>query len=169
LIRVLVSSCLLGEPVRYHGGDALCASPILDQWMAEGRIVPACPETAGGLTVPRPPAEIVGGDGRTVLQGDAYVGDITGANVTPAFLQGARATLDAALATGVRLAILKDGSPSCGTSYVYDGTFRGQRCAGQGVTAAMLAEAGIRVFSDLQLVEAADYLRSLEEEAAPKP
>jgi uncharacterized protein YbbK (DUF523 family) len=165
MIRVLVSSCLLGEAVRYHGGDAHCPSSILDRWREEGRLVSACPETAGGLPVPRPPAEITGGDGIAVLQGDAYVGDGTGADVTAAFLRGARATLETAVANGVRLAVLKDGSPSCATSYIHDGSFRAQRGPGQGVTAALLSQAGIRVFSERQLEEAATYLEALE--AAP--
>lgn len=164
MIRVLVSSCLLGEPVRYHGGDAPCPSPILERWKTEGRLVPACPEIAAGLPVPRPPAEIAGGDGVSVLKGDAVVGDLSGTDVTAKFVQGARATLELALAHGVRLAILKDGSPSCATSYVYDGTFRGQRGGGQGVTAALLSEAGIRAFSERQLEEAAAYLETLESE-----
>jgi uncharacterized protein YbbK (DUF523 family) len=162
VIKVLVSSCLLGENVRYHGGDARVDSAILERWRAEGRLVPTCPETAAGLPVPRPPAEIVGGDGREVLKGDAFVGDRTGKDVTSAFLQGAREALEAAVAQGARLAVLKDGSPSCATSYVYDGTFRGQRSAGVGVTAAVLAEKGIRVFSERQLDEAAAYLATLE-------
>jgi len=169
MIRVLVSSCLLGEAVRYHGGDAHCPSSVLDRWRAEGRLVPACPETAAGLPVPRPPAEIAGGDGATVLQGQACVGDSTGADVTAAFLQGARTALEVAVANGVRLAILKDGSPSCATSYIYDGAFRGQRTPGQGVTAALLSQAGIRLFSERQLEEAAAYLEALEAELPPGP
>jgi uncharacterized protein YbbK (DUF523 family) len=165
MIKVLVSSCLLGEPVRYHGGDAHCPSTILERWRAEGRLVPACPETAAGLPVPRPPAEIAGGDGASVLKGEAVVGDISGADVTAAFVMGARATLELAHAHGVRLAILKDGSPSCATSYVYDGTFRGQRGMGQGVTAALLSQAGIRSFSERQLEQAAAYLEALEAES----
>jgi uncharacterized protein YbbK (DUF523 family) len=164
LIKVLVSSCLLGEPVRYHGGDALCADGVLERWKAEGRLVPLCPETAAGLPVPRPPAEIVGGDGAEVLRNRAYVGDSTGADVTQAFLRGARAVLAAALGNGVRVAVLKDGSPSCGSTYIFDGSFRGQRDAGQGVTTALLSEAGIRVFSDRQFEEAAAYVASLEAE-----
>lgn len=162
VIKVLVSSCLLGESVRYHGGDALIESDILDRWRAEGRLVPTCPETAAGLPVPRSPAEIVGGDGTQVLRGDAYVGDRTGKDLTQVFLNGARDTVGLAVAAGARLAILKDGSPSCGTTYVYDGTFRGQRNPGLGVTAARLAEQGIRVFNERQLEEAAAYLASLE-------
>jgi len=164
LIKVLVSSCLLGEPVRYHGGDALCTHEIMERWKAEGRLVPLCPETAAGLPIPRPPAEIIGGDGAEVLRGTAYVGDSTGVDVTAAFLRGARAVLSAALAHGVRLAVLKDGSPSCGSTYIYDGSFRQQRDVGRGVTAALLSEAGIRVFSDLQIAEAAEYVAALESE-----
>jgi uncharacterized protein YbbK (DUF523 family) len=162
VIKVLVSSCLLGEPVRYHGGAATLESGVLDRWRAEGRVVAACPEVAGGLSVPRAPAEITGGDGDSVLAGRAFVGDRSGADVTAAFLDGARRTLDLARAAGVGLAVLKDGSPSCGTTYVYDGTFRGQRSAGRGLTAALLAQNGIPVFSERQLAEAAAYVESLE-------
>ena len=162
MIKVLVSSCLLGEPVRYHGGDAHCPSEILDRWRAEGRVVAFCPETAAGLPVPRPAAEIAGGDGATVLQGDAVVGDSTGADVTATFIRGARTALEVAVASGAALAVLKDGSPSCGTSYVYDGSFRGQRGVGQGVTAALLSQAHVRLFSERQLAEAAAYLATLE-------
>lgn len=162
MIKVLVSSCLLGEAVRYHGGDAHCESRILDRWRAEGRLVVACPETAAGLPVPRPPAEIAGGDGSAVLRGEAFVGDGTGADVTAAYLRGARGTLEIAIANGARLAVLKDGSPSCATTYVFDGSFRQQRDRGQGVTAALLSQAGIRLFNERQLEEAAAYLEALE-------
>jgi uncharacterized protein YbbK (DUF523 family) len=159
---VLVSACLLGERVRYHGGDAACESDILVRWAQEGRLVSMCPEVAGGLPVPRPPAEIVGGDGRAVLTQEACVGDGTGLDVTEAFLRGARASLDLAIESGARLAILKDGSPSCATSYIYDGSFRGQRGPGQGVATALLARRGIRVFNERQLEAAAAYLETLE-------
>jgi uncharacterized protein YbbK (DUF523 family) len=120
---------------------------------------------AAGLPVPRPPAEITGGDGKAVLKGEAFVGDSTGNDVTAAFVRGAGATLELAVAQGVRLAILKDGSPSCATSYIHDGTFRGQRGRGEGVLAAMLSSAGIRPFSERQLEEAAAYLDTLEAES----
>src|SRR6185295_19550420 len=103
MIKVLVSACLLGEKVRYHGGDAACADDVLERWKREGRLVSVCPETAGGLPVPRPPAEIVGGGGAAVLRKEAYVGDLTGADVTEAFVRGARATLQAAVASGARI------------------------------------------------------------------
>ena len=162
--RILISACLLGERVRYDGGEARAPSAILDRWRREGRLVPFCPEVAGGLPVPRPPAEITSGDGEAVLRSEARVADSMGADVTESFLEGARQALREARARGVRLAILKDGSPSCGTGYVYDGCFRGVRRPGRGVTAALLEENGIRVFSETQLAEAAAYLSTSSEE-----
>ena len=97
-----------------------------------------------------------------MLKKEAYVGDGEGADVTAAFVRGAQATLDAAIAAGVRLAVLKDGSPSCATTYIHDGSFRGQRGPGQGVASALLSQAGIRVFSEGQVEEAAAYLQTLE-------
>jgi uncharacterized protein YbbK (DUF523 family) len=152
LQRVLVSACLLGEPVRYDGRAAATAHPILDRWIAEGRVVPFCPEVAGGLTVPRTPAERVG---RRVVTA-------AGEDVTGAFGGGARQALDAALGCGAALAILKDGSPSCGSTWVYDGTFSGTRRPGAGVTADLLRRHGIAVFDESRIEEADSFLRTLD-------
>lgn len=162
MIRVLVSACLLGERVRFNGKDAFVDSPAVSRWLAEGRIVPFCPELAGGLGVPRPPAEIRGGDGQGVLDGRAIVVTNAGADVTRAFVEGARLALDAARVHGVRLAVLKEGSPSCASRSPYDGTFSGATRAGLGVTAALLEREGIRVFSEHTLADAADYVDTLE-------
>jgi len=164
MIRVLVSACLLGEKVRYNGADAASGSAILRGWLAEDRVLPFCPEVAGGLGVPRPPAEIQGASGLDVLEGTARVRTRAGEDVTPAFLRGAEGALEAAAAGGARLAVLKEGSPSCGSGFVYDGTFSGARREGRGVTAALLERHGIRVFSDLRIEDAAAYLRALEGE-----
>jgi len=163
MIRVLVSACLLGEKVRYNGADAAAASRILEQWRSDGRIVRFCPEVAGGLGVPRPAAEIHGLAGQSVLDGTGHVATNEGAKVTEAFIRGAELALQMALAQDVRVAVLKEGSPSCGSGYIYDGSFSGQRKVGQGVTAALLERQGIRVFSELRLDEAAEYLRTLEQ------
>jgi uncharacterized protein YbbK (DUF523 family) len=162
MIRVLVSACLLGEKVRYNGADAASGSGILAEWLAEERVVPFCPEVAGGLGVPRPPAEIRGEGGDAVLDGTAQVVTRNGDTVTGAFLEGARQALEAAVAGGARLAVLKEGSPSCGSGFVYDGTFAGRRKAGRGVAASRLERHGIRVFSDQRIDEAAAYLQALE-------
>jgi uncharacterized protein YbbK (DUF523 family) len=162
MIRVLVSACLLGEKVRYNGMDAASGSRILEEWLREDRVVPFCPEVAGGLGVPRPAAEIQGDGGGSVLDGAGQVVTGTGEVVSAAFRRGAELALQAAVARGARLAVLKDGSPSCGTGFIHDGSFRGRRRAGPGVTAALLERNGIRVFNELGLEEADAYLRSLE-------
>jgi uncharacterized protein YbbK (DUF523 family) len=142
----LVSACLLGICTRYDGG--CCPIPRLIQLAARGLAVPVCPEVAGGLPVPRPPAEIVGGDGQAVLDGQARVVTLEGEDVTEAFLSGARQALEAAQRLGIRQAVLKDDSPSCGCGRIYDGTFSGRMVSGQGVTAALLQRNGITVLSE---------------------
>jgi uncharacterized protein YbbK (DUF523 family) len=164
MVRVLVSACLLGEKVRYNGNAATSPSPVLTKWLAERRIVPFCPELAGGLGVPRPPAEIQGEGGRAILNASARVVTVHGVDVTESFLQGARLAVDCATTEGVGLAVLKDGSPSCGSGFIYDGSFSGVRIPQQGVTAALFEERGIRVFSEQQLEAAAVYLGELERE-----
>jgi len=160
--RVLVSSCLLGAEVRYHGGSARIASGILERWQREGRILAVCPEVAGGLGTPRPPAEIVNGTGALVLTGGAAVRTNAGGDVTDAFRAGAAHAVRLAAENGIRVAVLKTGSPSCGIGAIYDGTFTGTKTAGDGVTAAALRAAGVEVFSELELREADVALRALE-------
>lgn len=156
MVRVIVSACLLGSPVRYNGTDKKTDHPILQRWIEEGRVVSVCPEVMGGLGTPRPPAEIVCIDGLRRVRAN------TGRDVTAEFDRGAAAALEQAIRQGARLAILKEGSPSCGTTYVYDGTFTGTRVTGEGVTAAVLRKRGIRVFSENELEAAARYLAAFE-------
>ena len=89
--HVLVSSCLLGLPARYNGEQIAHEHPVLRRWQAEGRLVAFCPEVAGGLPTPRPPAEIAQGKGgRFVLTGEARVIGRTGEDMTAPFVRGAR-------------------------------------------------------------------------------
>lgn len=161
---VLVSACLLGEAVRFNGCDMRCDNAILQRWLAEGRVVSVCPEVAGGLGVPRPRAEIAGGAGGfRVLAGEAQAYDTAGRDVTLELIRGADTALERAHEKAIRIAVLKEGSPSCGSGFTLDGSFTDTRVPGTlGVTAARLAEAGVRVFSELQLAEADALLRELE-------
>ncbi|WP_040259499.1 2-thiouracil desulfurase family protein [Pseudomonas massiliensis] len=159
--KVLVSRCLLGEPVRYDG-QASGYWALLMAWQAEGRVVPLCPEVAGGLPTPRPPAEIDGGQGRAVLAGQARIIASTGEDVTASFLAGAEAALALVRAHDIRVAVLKANSPSCGNEQTYDGSFSGRRVTGEGVTAALLAQAGVKVFNEGQLEQVEALLERLE-------
>lgn len=141
--------------MRYHGGDARLEHPILQRWQDEGRLVPLCPEETGGLATPRPAAEITPTpEGRRVLTA-------AGQDLTGAFERGAEAAANACAANGIRIAILKDGSPSCGSRSICDGTFSGRRLDGEGVTAERLRTAGVRIFSESEIDLAAAYLDSL--------
>ena len=158
--KILVSRCLLGHRVRYDGG---ASGPFdqLQQWLDEGRIVPLCPEVAGGLPTPRAAAEIPGGQGAQVLDRQAAVITTEGEDVSAQFLSGAYQALELVQNHGIRIAVLKANSPSCGNLLTYNGTFSGVKVSGEGVTAALLTRHGVQVFSELQLAEAAMALASL--------
>lgn len=163
---VLLSSCLLGRPVRYDGSHKRVEDDILSRWLAEGRVLAVCPEVAGGMPTPRPAAEIIGmGGGAQVLAGAARVIDTAGKDVSVAFIEGARLALQQARDKAVHIAVLKEDSPSCGSGTIYDGAFAGNKIPGQGVTASLLESAGIRVFNEKQLAQADAYLRTLEAKA----
>jgi uncharacterized protein YbbK (DUF523 family) len=142
----IVSACLIGCQCRYD--QRACLDEETEALLKEGKAIPVCPEQLGGLPTPRPPAEIVGGDGFDVLDGRARVIDRTGRDVTAEFLAGARQSLRLAQTVGATSAVLKENSPSCGSSFVYDGTFSGKKTAGVGVTAALLIRSGIAVASE---------------------
>jgi uncharacterized protein YbbK (DUF523 family) len=160
---VLVSACLLGSPVRYDGAHKHSQSEELQRWRDEGRVISICPEVAGGLPIPRPPAEVsAGGSGAKVLSGLAKVVDPQGNDVSAEFVTGARHALAQAQRMGVRVAVLKEGSPSCGSSTIHDGSFTGTRVPGKGVTSSLLESFGVRVFSEDQFAEANTFLRELD-------
>jgi uncharacterized protein YbbK (DUF523 family) len=158
--KILVSRCLLGHRVRYDGG-ASGPFDLLQQWLDEGRVVPLCPEVAGGLPTPRAAAEIPGGQGAQVLDGTAPVITTAGEDVSAQFLAGAYQALELVQQHAIRIAVLKANSPSCGNLLTYDGTFSGTKVNGEGVTAALLKRHGVQVFSELELVEAARALNIL--------
>ncbi|MBT2574708.1 DUF523 domain-containing protein [Bacillus sp. ISL-51] len=131
---ILVSSCLGGIECRYNGSHA--ASEKIRRLVEEKKAVMVCPELLGGFTTPREPAEIIGG---------------TGEDVTALYMDGAAKTLAYAKEIGADTVILKENSPSCGSSFIYDGTFSGQKIFGDGITSALLKQAGCRVISENEL------------------
>ncbi|NWF37447.1 DUF523 domain-containing protein [Mariprofundus sp. KV] len=155
--KIMVSACLLGEKVRYDGGDC-CQAGLIAQWQSEGRLIAICPEVAGGLPVPRPPAEMVLGDADFVLRGCGKICTEHGADVTDAFVDGAEKALALCIRHKIGLAILKEGSPSCGVSRINDGRFSGVKVEGEGVTARLLRRHGIAVFSELEVEQLARLL-----------
>ena len=137
--NILVSACLLGENCKYNGGNNYCEKlKFLSQ---KYNFIAICPETFGGLKSPRSPAEIVGD--KVLLK--------TGEDVTKQFNMGAETSLSLAQEHNCKLAILKERSPSCGTKCIYNGCFNGTVINGQGVTAKLLIENGIKLYSEEEI------------------
>ncbi|MBU1888318.1 MAG: DUF523 domain-containing protein [Candidatus Omnitrophica bacterium] len=139
---ILVSACLAGVNCTWDGKNRL--SPEIKKMVDNGLAVAICPEAAGGRSIPRTRTEIKGGSGEDVLEGRAKVYDENGADITEEFLKGAQAALSMVKKFGIKEAILKSKSPSCGTGLVYDGGFKGTLIPGDGVTTALLKKAGVR-------------------------
>ncbi|MGC4868155.1 DUF523 domain-containing protein [Micromonospora sp. DT53] len=162
MLRVLVSGCVGGAAIRFNETGVPVDSPIWRRWTTEGRLVPICPELAVGFPVPRPPAEIVDGTAADVLDGRARVREASGRDVTELFRAAAHRALQRAIDAHVALAVLVDGSPTCGSGYIHDGTFSGITVPGQGVATEALRRHGIPVFQHDELEAAAAALAELE-------
>jgi uncharacterized protein YbbK (DUF523 family) len=152
--RYIVSACVFGIPTRWDGEQ--CLARRLVELAARGEVIPFCPEAAGGLSIPRAEAEIMGLDGRpdrsvdghSVLDGKARVMTIDGVDVTEEYVRGARMGLALAQELGISAAILKAHSSSCGPKKQYDGSFQLVLKPGQGVFAALLARHGFTLYSE---------------------
>ena len=141
-MKILVSACLLGEPCRYDGQSKPCEAVLrLGEWHT---LIPICPEVMGGLSTPRSPAEI---------QPDGRVVNRLGVDVTKQYRAGAEEALR--MAKDCSLAILKEKSPSCGKGRVYDGSFTGTLCDGNGICASLLLANGIDVLGETEVQEGA--------------
>ena len=105
---VIVSACLLGQPVRYDGGDK--SNTLVRKLLGERfDIFPLCPEAEAGLGIPRPPVQLVrNGEGMIEVLGVEEVLDVTGA------LRDFSHRSIAKLVGRIDGAVLKSRSPSCG-------------------------------------------------------
>ncbi|HEX9062956.1 MAG TPA: DUF523 domain-containing protein [Clostridia bacterium] len=150
---IIVSACLAGINCKYSGKSNTCSDIV--KLVSMGEAIPVCPEQLGGLSTPRPAAEICGGTGADVIGGRAFVKRVNGEDVTCEFIKGAEEVFRIAGLTGAKKAIMKAKSPSCGVGFIYDGTFEGRLIKGNGVTAEMLLRNGIETLTEDQ------YLKSL--------
>ncbi|MGG1679628.1 DUF523 domain-containing protein [Neobacillus sp. NRS-1170] len=148
---ILVSSCLAGLYVRYNGTN--CLNDKISKLVEENKAITICPELLGGFSTPREPAEIIGGNGEDVLDGNAKVVDKSGKDVTQLYIKGAYSTLEQAIELNATLVVLKENSPSCGSSTTYNGEFTGKKIMGMGVTSALLKRNGLKVISEEQFAD----------------
>ena len=143
---ILLSACLAGISCKYNGEDN--RNPDAVALVHSGRAIPVCPERLGGFPTPRPAAEIRGGDGNDVLDGTARVVRRNGDDVSAGFIRGAEKCLTLVQDLHIKTAIMKNRSPSCGVSSIYNGDFSGTAISGSGVCSALLMRHGIQVCSE---------------------
>ncbi len=137
---MIISACLCGCDCKYNGKNNKNESCV--ELLKREKAVLVCPEQLGGMTTPRVPSEIIKNDGNiSVISKE-------GKDVSKEFKKGAKEALKIAKLVDAKVAILKDGSPSCGSKYIYDGTFSGNKIKGEGITAKLFMENGIEVFSE---------------------
>lgn len=139
MAKILVSACLMGCECRYKGDS--CRNEEILALAKEHTLIAVCPEQLGGLPTPRYPAEI---------QGDKIINS-AGVDVTAEYRKGAETACYLAKLNGVKVAIMKAKSPSCGHGLIYDGTFSGNKIPGSGVTSELLEANGIKVFTEDEL------------------
>lgn len=164
-MKILVSSCLLGEDVRYDGANSSVAfdpkfsfstKEMFMDILCENEIYSFCPEVEGGLSVPRVPAEII--SAKKPFKILTQKGD----DVTINFLLGAKKALDICKQEDIKVALLKSNSPSCGNINTYDGTFSGKLIESSGITAKLLMENEITVFNENQIKELKKFIKTNE-------
>ncbi len=162
-MKILVSSCLLGEDVRYDGNNSSIAfnpkfsfssKELFMDILCENEIYSFCPEVAGGLGIPRTPAEIVNNEKPFIVKNE------DGLDVTINFLLGAKKALDICKEENIKVALLKANSPSCGNIKIYDGTFSNNLIDGKGLTARLLKDNDIEVFNEEQLKELSKFIKT---------
>ncbi|MEY2196166.1 DUF523 domain-containing protein [Neobacillus sp. BF23-41] len=147
---ILVSSCLAGLEVRYNGTHSL--NHKISKLIEVNKAIPVCPELLGGFSTPREPAEIIGGNGEDVLDGKAKVVEKSGRDVTELYIKGAYTILKKAKDVNATVVVLKEYSPSCGSSMIYNGEFIGEKIVGNGVTTALLQNSCIQLYHTLNLI-----------------
>jgi uncharacterized protein YbbK (DUF523 family) len=142
---ILVSACLLGIDCKFNGGNNKIED--IGDLLKEEVVIPICPEQLGGLSTPRNPSEII------IKDGNKYVLDNKGNDLTANFIKGAEETLKIAKLYNIEEAVLKSNSPSCGLGLIYDGSFSGELTEGEGVTASYLIKNKVKVYNEFNYKE----------------
>ena len=134
--KLLISACILGINCKYNGKNNY--NPLVEKLKERYILIPICPEEMGGLSTPRNPSEILN---------DKVISS-AGDDVTNNFFDGANKALDIAKKENISKALLKEGSPSCGSNYIYDGTFTKTKINGMGITARLLKNNNIKIYTE---------------------
>ena len=132
-MKVVVSTCRLGENCKYNGGNNY--NGAVAEFVRDKEILPICPEMLAGMGCPRTPIEIV----------DGVLMDRNGRNVDAAMRGVVAEALKQISLEEIQCAVLQSRSPTCGVNQVYDGSFTGKLIPGAGIFAQALKDAGYRV------------------------
>ena len=136
--NVLISACLLGVDCKYNGSNNKLDDKIIHSLKEKYNLIPVCPEIMGGMPTPRNPVEI----------SDGKVFDYDGEEFTKEFEKGSEEVVKLAKLYDATIAILKENSPSCGSNYIYDGTFNHKKIKGKGIAALKLSKENIKLFTE---------------------
>jgi uncharacterized protein YbbK (DUF523 family) len=143
----VISACLLGLPCRFNAKGKVSKKAL--NLFLKGKAIAVCPEIFAGMKTPRIACEILNGEGKDVLSGLTKVVDKNGNDYSEDFIRGAKFTFKEIVKKhGIRKAILKSGSPSCGAGLIYDGKFSGKKIKGDGVFTALLRENNIEIYQE---------------------
>ena len=137
--KILISACLVGDKVRYDGHTNY--NPLIKDLLEKYELIPFCPEVEGGLSTPRRPSE---------RKGNKVINDL-GKDVTKNFVSGAEKALNICKYLDIKIAILKERSPSCGKTHIHDGSFKNKLIPGEGITAELLRKNGIAIYSEEEI------------------
>ena len=132
-MKILVSTCLLGENCKYNGGNNY--NPAVAEFVKDKEVLPICPEMMAGMGCPRIPIEIV----------DGVLMDRDGNNVDAAMRKAVEQAMEMIREEDIQCAVLQSRSPTCGVNQIYDGSFTGKLIEGSGVLAQALKLVGYRV------------------------
>jgi FdhD protein len=162
-LRIGISSCLLGDEVRFDGGHKRDAS-LIETLSPFVEWVRVCPEVELGLGVPREPVRLVSTAGDTRM-----VGVDSGIDHTEGMRAYARRRVEELAAMGLSAYVLKSKSPSCGPGDVkVYGDSGAPPQAGTGLFAAALSERfpDLPIEDESRLADAATRIRFLERASA---
>lgn len=141
--NILVSACLLGINCTYSNKNNYNENIIKLLHDKNINLIPICPEQLGGLSTPREPAEI----SKNKIYNKKNI------DVTKQFSKGANEALKIGKLYKCKNAILKERSPSCGSSFIYDGTFTHTTLKGKGITTKLFEKNEIKIFSEENFVK----------------
>lgn len=151
-MKILTSGCLYGWHCRYDAVDCPCEDERYLEWKKQGLLIPVCPEVFGGLETPRPDSQRIK---------DKVIA-CTGQDVTEEYEKGAREALRLAEEYDVVCCIMKEDSPSCGSKFIYDGTFTDTKKPGEGRAVELLRKAGYKVFDEDEIDQAEKFISELK-------